>query len=329
MARHEGSIPIKRVGFGEDTAPCLSSRIAHALIGHSDDKEYFAKKHIKREELGETFNFPPQEEIDDLRKSPAVVTTIDQESSEVELKITEAIARCLENDGILGKVTQSWRDGAITAMERALGLESGEESDHPILSAIRDIKIATKSNDSEDQQEPRSSFDSKGKMPCSPMALTLLTARGKDGWGIPFMLDVLLQQETLGKCYKALMEDVGKVSKDRKVGKTVAKDVLIELEKYHQTLSNCIKGKRGILRGHVLGHRTNHSGRAVIVSRPELALDEVRLPVQLAVELLKDHDGLDILGLNGKLKDLRKKAHRGDVAEVKEAAETINIALEA
>lgn len=331
MARPEGSMPIKRVGSGQGTAPCLSSRIAHTLIANSDDEGYFDKKHQKREEsseLGNVFNFPAPEEIDDLRKYPAVVTTIDQESSEVELKITEAIERCLENKVILDKVTQSWIDGAIKAMERALGLERGEESDHPILRAIRDMKIDTKSNDSEDQQESRSSSDSKGKMPCSPMALTLLTARSKDSWGIPFMLDVLLQQETLGQCYKALMEDVGKVPKDRKVANAVAYAVLTSLQKYHQILSNCVKGKRGILRGHVLGHRTNHSGRSVIVSRPELALDEVRLPVQLAVELLKDHDGLEILGLKGKLKDLRKKAHSGDAAKVKEVAKAINKALE-
>lgn len=280
---------------GKGREPSLSGRIAQSLLNSED--------------------------ADDAGLSRGVVTFMDRENLKKESAISEIVALCLSNEEIVGRMSVDWRNSALDKMQKALASLDGG-SIHPILGVLNKLpainNIAVKDN--EERSRP--------KMPCSPMALSLCTVNGLDGgWGIPFDRDTLIGQEALANCYRALMAEFGKVTGSRSVSLERAHSILATLEKYWQTLSNCIKGKKGILRGHILGHRTDHSGRAVIVSRPELALDEVRLPVQMAVELLKGHDGLDILGLKKKLKDIRKKAHSGDAARVKEAAETINTAL--
>ena len=287
----------KRSLSGKNREPSLSGRIAQSLLNSGD--------------------------MDNAGLYRGVVTFMDRENSKKESTISEVVALCLSNEDIVGRMTVDWRNSALDKMQKALASLDGD-SIHPILGVLN--KLPAANNVVIKNEEERS----RPKMPCSPMALSLCTVKGLDGgWGIPFDRDTLIGQEALANCYRALMAEFGKVTGSKSVSLERAHSILATLEKYWQTLSNCIKGKKGILRGHILGHRTNHSGRAVIVSRPELALDEVRLPVQLAVELLKDHDGLDILGLEGKLKDLRKKAHSGDAAKVKEAAEAINTALEA
>lgn len=320
---------------GEDRESSLSGRIAQFMLSSEDtdkdnmkelkklfDKRYdnfkkrMGKKHKNLEEAPrdrDLRNFPTWEDVKKFSGNPMVVTFMDRETSTKSSKIVDLIALCLKNKKISGKMSVQWRNCAIDNMKMALGSAEDGEPVHTVLETLQGLVVA-KENENE--------------MPCSPMALSLCTVKALDGeWGIPFDRYTLTKQETLGNCYRALMAELGKVTGNNSISFDRAYSILTTLEKYWQTLSSCIKGKKGILRGHILGHRTDHSGRAVIVSRPELALDEVRLPVQMAVELLKGHYGLEILGLEGKLKDLRKKAHSGDAARVKEAAETINAAL--
>lgn len=295
--KKEHGVVWERPLSGKDREPSLSGRIAQSLLNSGD--------------------------VDNSGLSRGVVTFMDRENSEKESAVSEIVALCLSNEDIVGRMTVDWRNSALDKMQKALASLDGD-SIHPILGVLNELPAAN--NVVIKNEEERS----RPKMPCSPMALSLCTVKGLDGgWGIPFDRDTLIGQEALANCYRALMAEFGKVTGSKSVSLERAYSILSTLEKYWQTLSNCVKGKRGILRRHVLGHRTDHSGRAVIVSRPELALDEVRLPVQMAVELLKGHNGLDILGLEGKLKDLRKKAHSGDAVRVKEAAEMINTALEA
>jgi len=49
------------------------------------------------------------------------------------------------------------------------------------------------------------------------------------------------------------------------------------------SLADLLKGKSGIIRGSLLGSRVDYSGRSVIVSGPELKLDECGLPVEMAL----------------------------------------------
>lgn len=54
-----------------------------------------------------------------------------------------------------------------------------------------------------------------------------------------------------------------------------------------KSLADNLKGKRGLLRGNLLGKRVDYSGRSVIVVGPDLALDECGLPKLMALELFK------------------------------------------
>lgn len=56
-----------------------------------------------------------------------------------------------------------------------------------------------------------------------------------------------------------------------------------------KSLTDVLKGKQGRLRGNLLGKRVDYSGRSVIVSGPELEIDECGLPRAMALELFKAH----------------------------------------
>ena len=54
-----------------------------------------------------------------------------------------------------------------------------------------------------------------------------------------------------------------------------------------RSLGDRIKGEEGILRMHLLGKRVDVSARSVIVPRPELELDQVGLPLEMAARLVE------------------------------------------
>ncbi len=54
-----------------------------------------------------------------------------------------------------------------------------------------------------------------------------------------------------------------------------------------KSLSDNLKGKKGIFRQNLLGKRVDYSGRSVIVVGPELKLDQCGLPKHMALELFK------------------------------------------
>ena len=54
-----------------------------------------------------------------------------------------------------------------------------------------------------------------------------------------------------------------------------------------KSLADNLKGKRGILRGNLLGKRVDYSGRSVIVVGPDLHLHQCGLPKNMALELFK------------------------------------------
>jgi len=54
-----------------------------------------------------------------------------------------------------------------------------------------------------------------------------------------------------------------------------------------KSLSDMLKGKQGRFRQNLLGKRVDYSGRSVIVSGPELSIDECGLPKMMALELFK------------------------------------------
>ena len=67
---------------------------------------------------------------------------------------------------------------------------------------------------------------------------------------------------------------------------TVAAGSLIQ-KRALKSLADNLKGKRGLLRGNLLGKRVDYSGRSVIVVGPDLALDQCGLPKHMALELFK------------------------------------------
>jgi DNA-directed RNA polymerase subunit beta' len=54
-----------------------------------------------------------------------------------------------------------------------------------------------------------------------------------------------------------------------------------------KSLADMLKGKQGRFRQNLLGKRVDYSGRSVIVVGPELKLDQVGIPKQMALELFK------------------------------------------
>jgi DNA-directed RNA polymerase beta' subunit len=56
--------------------------------------------------------------------------------------------------------------------------------------------------------------------------------------------------------------------------------------KYRRGILHIIKGKDGLIRGHLSGKRTDYSGRTVIVCDPTLALDEASIPESLWEQVL-------------------------------------------
>jgi len=54
-----------------------------------------------------------------------------------------------------------------------------------------------------------------------------------------------------------------------------------------KSLADILKGKQGRFRQNLLGKRVDYSGRSVIVVGPELRLDQVGIPKQMALELFK------------------------------------------
>lgn len=54
-----------------------------------------------------------------------------------------------------------------------------------------------------------------------------------------------------------------------------------------KSLSDDLKGKKGLLRGNLLGKRNDFTGRTVIIPNPDLKLHECGLPKEMAVELFK------------------------------------------
>lgn len=72
---------------------------------------------------------------------------------------------------------------------------------------------------------------------------------------------------------------------------------------HYRSLGELLQGKEGILRQHLLGKRTNYSGRSVIVPGPELELDECGLPVAMAAAMCKS----PIAELLGKESSLHKR----------------------
>ncbi len=101
-----------------------------------------------------------------------------------------------------------------------------------------------------------------------------------------------------------------------------AVDALIEGErrprrgrKQLQSLSEMLKGKQGRFRRNLLGKRVDYSGRSVIVSGPELHIDQVGLPKEMALELFKPFVLRDLIreGLAPNLKSAKNVLEqRGD-----------------
>lgn len=58
-------------------------------------------------------------------------------------------------------------------------------------------------------------------------------------------------------------------------------------QKTLRSLSDYLKGKQGRFRRNLLGKRVDYSGRSVIVVGPELKIDQVGLPKEMALELFK------------------------------------------
>lgn len=62
-----------------------------------------------------------------------------------------------------------------------------------------------------------------------------------------------------------------------------------------KSLADNLKGKKGLLRGNLLGKRVDYSGRSVIVVGPEMKLDECGLPKHMALELFRPFVIADLL----------------------------------
>jgi len=125
--------------------------------------------------------------------------------------------------------------------------------------------------------------------------------------------DVILANNRLSKALKA--EKSGKVlflaraSLQRAVNRLMLGDRQ-QQENAEKGIAGLIKGKEGILRMHMLGKRMDASARSVIVPMPELLLDQIGIPLELAAGLLRSKL-IDVLAekrKGDKPDDARKRA---------------------
>lgn len=199
--------------------------------------------------------------------------------------------------------------------------------DEGVIGLDDDAPLASPENTVENNiAEPKAATESEGTVHSVDVAsLVLCCAVGSNGaWGIPCNYRLLSEQETLCGLFRGLMLELGKATGEKKLQDSQAMAILGALKRYREGLDCFLKGKKGLFRNHLLGHRVNHCGRAVIVPDPELPFDQARLPVAMAVELLMGHEIAERLNLTRKLDDLRGKAHSASFAKRKEAAETLN-----
>ncbi len=84
----------------------------------------------------------------------------------------------------------------------------------------------------------------------------------------------------------SLFPDLKRALQEFFYSKSYPKDSIDALKNYRKGLIKLLSSKMGLPRRYLLGRRYNHSGRAVIVPRPELKPNEVYLPLSMLVELL-------------------------------------------
>ncbi len=89
--------------------------------------------------------------------------------------------------------------------------------------------------------------------------------------------DVIVRNEK-----RMLQEAVDALFDSSKVRKTRTRE-----RKTYRSIADSIKGKQGHFRANLLGKRVDYSGRAVIVSGPNLKMNEAGLPTEMALELFK------------------------------------------
>ena len=81
-----------------------------------------------------------------------------------------------------------------------------------------------------------------------------------------------------------------------------------------KSLTDLLRGKQGRFRQNLLGKRVDYSGRAVIISGPQMKLDECGLPKEMALELFKPFvmNRLISLGLAHNIKTAKRRAEQAD-----------------
>jgi DNA-directed RNA polymerase subunit beta' len=95
--------------------------------------------------------------------------------------------------------------------------------------------------------------------------------------------DVILRNE------KRILQEAVDALIDNSIrhGNSTAQAGALAQKRALKSLSDNIKGKRGLFRQNLLGKRVDYSGRSVIVVGPELKLDECGLPKHMALELFR------------------------------------------
>ena len=91
-----------------------------------------------------------------------------------------------------------------------------------------------------------------------------------------------------------------------------------------KSLTDLLRGKQGRFRQNLLGKRVDYSGRAVIISGPQLKLDECGLPKEMALELFKPFvmNRLIAEGQAHNIKTAKRRAEQAD-AEVWDTLEKV------
>ena len=79
-----------------------------------------------------------------------------------------------------------------------------------------------------------------------------------------------------------------------------------------KSLTDLLRGKQGRFRQNLLGKRVDYSGRSVIISGPQLKLDECGLPKKMALELFKPFvmNSLVVKGYAHNIKSAKRLAEK-------------------
>lgn len=295
---------LREIPLGPKAGRELLEDILYAL-GYENDSGVFSGvkewKPLRREEASRVVPWKDWADIfkDSREEIPSRGLLPLGNTPEEEKKVFQALGACVRRAAAREEVDPK----SAQELREFLGEPSCEEDDllHPLREALQEIPEKMEKNEKFYFSLKGFFLLRPGALPVAPRLFTL-----RDDSTRPLKrrdYSDLLRIASLLSELSSLNEKPEKQDQQCKV-------ILKKLRIYRQNLEKLVEGKMGYLRRHCMGRRCSFSGRGVIVSDPSLALDEVRLPVAMFLEMMQGHSITAKRGLEKRIESLLHRAWR-------------------